>query len=184
MKSNEIPTPRIETLRETAPDLAELLEGIGSRVQQISERYRPLIDRRFGGVHEEHLGRVVRAVAALYPEPEADEFELWTVLELHYAFGPPVSAIEVREFVRQAGNQADLALDCWYKTKGPEDESRDLGIHLWAWTRHNRYREDAASVIRYLKGIPEPWTREELEERLGRPSSQRRSDPPGMGRIR
>ncbi|TVR58899.1 MAG: hypothetical protein EA422_15470 [Gemmatimonadales bacterium] len=39
-----------------------------------------------------------------------------------------------------------------------------LGIHLWAWTRHNRYREDAAVVIRYMKGIPTPLSREELEE--------------------
>ncbi|TVP47267.1 MAG: hypothetical protein EA350_05310 [Gemmatimonadales bacterium] len=174
----------IETIRQTAPDIAELIDGISSRVQQLSERYRPLIDRRFNGVHEEHWARVARAVAVLYPEPEADELELWSVLELHYSFGPPVSAIEVREVVRQAGKQADLALDCWYKSKGPADESRDLGIHLWAWTHHNRYREDAAAVVRYMKGIPEPMTREELEEVLGRSLSERRNDSPGRGRAR
>lgn len=184
MKAHDVPTPTLDALRESAPALAELLEGIGSRVQQISERYRPLIDQRFRGVHEEHFSRVTRAVAALYPEPEADEHELWSVLELHYAFGPPVSAIEIREFVRQAGAQADLALDCWYKTKGPEDESRDLGIHLWAWTRHNRYREDAANVIRYMKGIPAPLSRKELGELLGRPFTQHQGGPTKGARTR
>lgn len=37
MKAHDVPTPTLDALRESAPALAELLEGIGSRVQQISE---------------------------------------------------------------------------------------------------------------------------------------------------